>query len=187
MDILIVEDEILLGLLLAEALADAGHRALGPASCRTEALDLAAANPQLALVDIELRDGESGIELAKELARRGVPCLFATAQPEKARQHRTAALGLIAKPCSPAALIEAVRYVEALLAGERPAARPRGLELFASDVSAPESRLAPGAPALIPLLSGSPPPAPRPAVSERSAAPIEPPLADAGVLEALTG
>src|SRR6266700_3165648 len=40
MDIVIVEDEILLGLLLADALTDVGHRVLGPASCRAEALGL---------------------------------------------------------------------------------------------------------------------------------------------------
>ena len=52
MDILIVEDEILLGLLLADALAEVGHRVLGPASCRAEALGLVT----FALDDIDWDD-----------------------------------------------------------------------------------------------------------------------------------
>src|ERR1700674_6010813 len=102
MDILIVEDEFLLGLLLTEALGDVVHRVLGRASCRAEALGLVSdRTPQLALVDVELRGGESGIELATELRRHGVPCVFTTGQPNKARAHRELALGLVAKPYSP--------------------------------------------------------------------------------------
>jgi len=45
------------------ALTDAGHRVLGPASCRPEATALLASQlPQLAFVDIELRGGDSGID-----------------------------------------------------------------------------------------------------------------------------
>ena len=52
MDILIVEDEILLGLMLADTLADVGHRVLGPASGRAEALGLVSDRiPHLAFVD----------------------------------------------------------------------------------------------------------------------------------------
>jgi CheY-like chemotaxis protein len=130
MDILIIEDEFLLGLLLADALTDVGHRVLGPAACRAEALELLSGAPaELAFVDIELRGGESGIELARELGRRGVRCIFATGQPDRAREQSDAAVGLIAKPYSPGTVIEVVRLFEALFAGERLARVPRGLEL----------------------------------------------------------
>jgi two-component system, response regulator PdtaR len=138
MDILIVEDEVLLGLLLAEALAEVGHRVLGVAASRAEAVALVAGkNPDLALVDIELRGGDSGIELARELSPRGVPCVFTTAQPERARLHGDLAFGLVAKPYDPATIFAAVRYFEALQAGQGPARLPRGLELFAPLVVAP--------------------------------------------------
>lgn len=180
MDILIIEDEILLGLLLADALVDVGHRVLGPASCRAEALGFVSEGiPHLALVDIELRGGESGIELAMELGRRGVPCVFTTGQPARARAHRELALGLVAKPYSPATILEVVRYFEALHAGRRPAAVPRGLERFGPDVVAVSAALvetpAPAMAACASSQGGS-----FPAQTEQR-------LADAGVLEALTG
>src|SRR5438067_6985704 len=134
MDTLIVEDETLLGVLLAEALADVGHRVVGPASCRPEALGVLSGRiPQLAFVDVELRAGESGIELAAELRRRGVPCVFTTGQPGRAREHDGLALGLVAKPYNPAIILDVVRYFEAIHAGGRPARVPRGLELFRPD------------------------------------------------------
>jgi two-component system, response regulator PdtaR len=191
MDILIIEDEFLLGLLLADALTDVGHRVLGPAACRAEALELLSGAPaDLAFVDIELRGGESGIELARELERRGVRCVFATGQPDRAREQPDAALGLIAKPYSPGTVIEVVRYFEALFAGERLARVPRGLELFGRGplgasvelVDRSASAIAPsvglGALGAVPLataaISAGPPQA-----QQR--------LEDAGVLEALTG
>ena len=183
MDILIVEDEFLLGLLLAEALGDVGHRVLGPASCRAEALGLLTDRaPRLALVDLELRGGESGIELATELRRHGVPCVFTTGQPNKARAHRELALGLVAKPYNPMTILEVVRYLEALHAGERPARVPRGLEPFTPDVVPVSAVLAETpAPAMVACAS------PGPAISASLQPPTEQRLGDAGVLEALTG
>jgi two-component system, response regulator PdtaR len=176
-DILIIEDEFLLGLLVAQALSDAGHRVLGPASCRAEALAFAAeCIPQLALVDIELRDGESGIELAEELKLGNVPCVFATGEPEKARQHRALAMGLVRKPCSPATLIEAARYFGALLGGERPARVPRGLELFGPDaLPTSHGRLDAGDAALVPIQAGLPSGRPEALFrGRRSHSPIDP-------------
>ncbi|TMJ54620.1 MAG: response regulator [Alphaproteobacteria bacterium] len=191
MDIVIVEDEILLGLLLADALTDVGHRVLGPASCRAEALGLVSdRTPHLALVDIELRDGESGIELAAELRRHGVACVFTTGQPVGARAHRELALGLVEKPYNPTTILEVVRYFEALHAGERPAGVPRGLELFGPD-ALPVSLglLDTSAPAVVPCAgSGAPGAAPSAAaISASLPAQSEQRLGDAGVLEALTG
>ena len=184
MDILIVEDEILLGLLLADALTDVGHRVLGPASCRAEALGLVSdRTPHLALVDIELRDGESGIELAAELRRHGVACVFTTGQPVGARAHRELALGLVEKPYNPTTILEVVRYFEALHAGE-------GLEPFGPD-ALPVSLglLDTSAPAVVPC-AGSVGPGAAPSAAAISAslpAQTEQRLGNAGVLEALTG
>ncbi len=184
MDILIVEDEILLGLLLADALAEVGHRVLGPASCRAEALGLVSEGiPHLALIDIELRGGESGIELAMELRRDGVPCVFATGQPERARAHRELALGLVAKPYSPTRILEVVRYFEALRAGERPAGVPRGLEPFDPDVVPVSAVLVE---TTAPAMAACASPGCSPAISASLPTQTEQRLGDAGVLEALT-
>jgi DNA-binding response OmpR family regulator len=190
MDILIVEDEMLLGLLLAEVLTDVGHRVLGPASCRAEAIELLAdRTPHLAFVDIELRGSESGIELAAELRRYGVACVFATGQPGRARKHRELALGLVPKPYNPTTIIEVVRYFDTLLAGAHPPRVPRGLELFGPEVS-PVSAGLPDtpAPALIACAaagrSGAAPAAATPAAGRPQ---TDQHLGDACVLEALTG
>jgi DNA-binding response OmpR family regulator len=185
MDILIIEDEILLGLLLADALAEVGHRVLGPASCRAEAFGhVSEGSPHLALVDIELRAGESGIELAAELRRHGVPCVFATGRPERARAHRELALGLVAKPYNPTTILEVVRYFEALHAGERPAGVPRGLELFGPDLVPVSTGLVETpAPAMAACASSGC----SPAISASLPALPEHRLGDAGVIEALMG
>lgn len=154
MDILLVEDEALLGLLLGDALTDVGHRTLGPAADAAEAMArLGEGTPHLAFVDIELRGGDSGIEVALELHRRGIPCVFATGQPERARAHRELALGLVCKPYNPTTIVEVARYIAATAAGDRVTRLPRGFEDF---ISKP-------APVTLPALdSASPIPADRP-------------------------
>lgn len=188
MDILIVEDEILLGLLLADALTDVGHRVMGPASCRAEALGLLGERaPHLAFVDIELRGGESGIELAAELQRQGVPCIFATGQPGAAREHRALALGLVPKPYNPPTILEVARYFEALSAGQRPTHAPRGLELFGADASPVSFGLVDTPVAAVTLCATLQPPVVAPsAAAAGTRAQTDQRLGDSGVLEALT-
>jgi two-component system, response regulator PdtaR len=131
MNVLIAEDEFLLGLLLSEFLLEAGHAVLGPAITATEALGLAHATPpDLALVDIELRDGQSGIALAESLGRAGVPSIFVSAQGDLARANRRHAIGYIAKPYSPTLVVETVRFVAGLREGALPWRAPALFEPF---------------------------------------------------------
>jgi two-component system, response regulator PdtaR len=133
MNVLIAEDEFLLGLLLSEFLLDAGHAVLGPAMTAPEALALARATPpDLALVDIELRDGQSGIALVETLSREGVPSIFVSAQVDLARSNPHHALGYIPKPYTPALVIETVRWVEAVRNGAPAVRAPALFEMFAA-------------------------------------------------------
>ncbi len=76
---LVVEDEAVLALFVAEVLEGAGWRVLGPAASSAEALGLLAdASPDLAVLDVRLRRGNA-LPVAEALASRGVPFLFATA------------------------------------------------------------------------------------------------------------
>jgi two-component system, response regulator PdtaR len=131
MNVLIAEDEFLLGLLLTEFLLEAGHTVLGPAMTAREALALARATPpDLALIDIELRDGDSGIALAETLGREGVLSIFVSAQPDLARSNPRHAIGYIPKPYTPALVIETVRWVEAVRNGAPAVRAPPLFEPF---------------------------------------------------------
>ena len=134
MMILLVEDDFLIAMTPEAELTDAGHTVRGPASSASRALQLAAlAVPDLALVDINLRDGHGqGIGLARELRQRwGVPSPFLSGQSSEAHANRDAALGLISKPYRPETALKAIGLAEALWTGRPPpAALPHGLELF---------------------------------------------------------
>lgn len=76
--VLIVEDEYFIAQDLAEALQEAGAMVVGPAAHYDEAL-AAIANDgcDAAVIDLNLA-GEADFRVADELARRGVPFVFAT-------------------------------------------------------------------------------------------------------------
>jgi DNA-binding response OmpR family regulator len=133
MVILIVEDEILIGLGLSLVLSMAGHRVLGPASSVRRALAIAAREPpDLAFVDVDLEGDADGLEAARELhGRHDTTVVFLTADPQRARAARDIALGVIAKPYDPQTPLRAVELAADARAG-RPLTRvPRDLELFA--------------------------------------------------------
>lgn len=134
MIILVVEDESIIGLELEGRLQDAGHEVLGPAATVGNALELAEAKrPDLALVDINLGDGGSGIDLARQLLERwGTPSLFLSGQTQDARENDDAALGRIGKPFSAVAVLESVEVARAIADGEpvSPTSVPPELELF---------------------------------------------------------
>ena len=100
MQVLVVEDEAIIGADTVEMLREAGHTVAGPAATVDDAVRLAEeTHADLALVDINLCGTEEGPRLARALwALFGVPSLFVTAQPEQARQHKDAAVGVLTKP-----------------------------------------------------------------------------------------
>lgn len=71
--ILIVEDEALLGLMMAEWLQELGHEPLGPATSEDSALALVErGEAEAAFVDLQLAKGD-GYAVARALRARGVP------------------------------------------------------------------------------------------------------------------
>lgn len=77
--ILVVEDECLIGLCLAEELEALGFEVVGPfATCAEASAWLSSNTPDMAALDILLRGGPC-LEIARELRRRRVPMLFFTA------------------------------------------------------------------------------------------------------------
>lgn len=119
MVVLIVEDEVLVGMMLSLVLNVAGYRVAGPAGSARDALELAATvEPDIAFVDVNLERDADGIELARMLHQRyGTTCIFLTAQPQRAQAASDAALGVVAKPYNPDGLIEVVEYAAAIRRG----------------------------------------------------------------------
>lgn len=103
---LIVEDEIFVALDLERILIDAGYAVKAIAADRTGALE-AAADCSFALVDINLRDGPTGPELARTLAQDyGLKVVFVTANPGQIAEP-SGALGYVRKPFSADAILAA--------------------------------------------------------------------------------
>lgn len=77
--ILVVEDEVLIGMELASELTDAGWEVVGPANTLDQAIRLANDTPKLqaALLDVNLH-GHTVYPLAEALKGRGVPMIFCT-------------------------------------------------------------------------------------------------------------
>ena len=136
MRILIVEDEVVVAWMLADSLERAGHEVVGRAATMADALALcegAAAAPELALLDIKLRDGGNGVDVARALSERwGVRSIFASAQTEDARRARDVALGCVRKPYAPEAVVRCVEAARGVMGGRTPRCVPVGLNLFAA-------------------------------------------------------
>lgn len=130
--ILIVEDEAIVAAFLQSTLEDAGHATLGPAATEREALALAAPRkPDLALIDIALLDGDSGVSIARRLRERwNIPSLFVSGEVDVARANADCALGQVAKPYAPTTILQSLAIVEQLGRGVQPDRLPGGLELF---------------------------------------------------------
>ena len=79
-------------------------------------------NLDLALVDLNLRDGLTGPEIGRTLGARGVTVLFVTANPRLLGEGIAGAVGVITKPTDEDMVREAVDYALSVRRGG--AARP---------------------------------------------------------------
>ncbi len=100
--VLIVEDEFLIRLMLAESLTDEGYD-VAEASSGEEALNILAGDPgavQLALTDIQLGAAMDGYELAHRLRALApaLPIIFMTGRPDVTAGQMTARDRLVSKP-----------------------------------------------------------------------------------------
>ncbi len=132
MKVLIVEDDPLVGPAMKAVLRRAGHTVVGPVRDIAKAMRAAETeHPDLALVDYVLAGGEDGLCVVRRLkAEHGVPSLLVTGYDHRAEDVRDLALGLLSKPFSPTALIDAVGAAGALLTGGVPPFTPMALTLF---------------------------------------------------------
>lgn len=130
--ILIIEDEALVAMELRFVLEDLGHVVVGTvADARAARATVAETEIDLALVDIHLSDGPTGIELGRELAQEmGVTVLYMTANPGMLRQGVAGTIGVLSKPTDEPAVQKAVDYALRRRKGEPVEYAPPELQLF---------------------------------------------------------
>ena len=114
--VLIVEDEIFVALEIEQIVEDAGFGVGAIAADRAAAL-AHARDCDIALVDLNLRDGPTGPQIGMELAsQHGVRVIYVTANPAQIGEAAVAALGVITKPFRPQSIAAALE----LAAAEQP-------------------------------------------------------------------
>jgi two-component system, response regulator PdtaR len=128
--ILIVEDEMLVAMELESILEDLGHEPVGIAPDLQTAEAFTESPIDLALVDLNLRDGLTGPEIGKRLCTRGVGVLFITANPRVLGDGIAGTIGVLTKPTDEATVRAAVDYALNIRHGNRDAAPPTALRLF---------------------------------------------------------
>lgn len=112
--VLIVEDEILVGLMLEETLSDAGFTVVGVYRLGTAALDhMKKEAVDLLIVDVVLHGDLSGIDLARAVrAFWAGPIMFHTSASDPEIRRQMAAIPnatMLFKPTSITDLVQAVR------------------------------------------------------------------------------
>lgn len=127
--ILVVEDEIFVATEIEHVIDEMGFATVGIAANRKSALELAA-QTDVALVDLNLQDGPTGMGIGQVLAEQhGVTVLYMTANPSQLGEGVPGTIGVLPKPVTDselrAALAFAVARHEAL-----DASPPKRLHLF---------------------------------------------------------
>lgn len=110
-DVLIIEDEPIIALDLEAIVQDLGHRIVGVARTRKEAVNMIGEHrPSLVLADIQLADGSSGLDAVNDiLLSIDAAVIFITAYPERfLTGDRPEPAFLLTKPFEPEAVKAAI-------------------------------------------------------------------------------
>jgi CheY-like chemotaxis protein len=127
--ILVVEDEIFVATEIEHVIEEMGYSTVGIAPDKKTAMALAS-ETDVALVDLNLRDGPTGMAIGEALAHaHGITVLFMTANPQQLGDGIPGTVGVLPKPVTDSDLRAAVAFAVAQRqAGE--ATPPRRLQLF---------------------------------------------------------
>lgn len=112
--VLIVEDEMLLAMDIEALVEDCGHEVVAEVASLDEFEALAFDTcPQLALVDLHLAKGSSGLDVCRGISLRWPECVvvFLTANVSKLPPDYAGGHGVIAKPFSQSGMITALDYL----------------------------------------------------------------------------
>lgn len=111
--ILLVEDDALLALDLADMLTDAGYEVCDPANSNEVARRVIERDqPSFALLDFNLGK-ETSIPTAMELANRSIPFAYVTGRAEAVSTHPNApSAPVISKPYRPHEILQAIERID---------------------------------------------------------------------------
>lgn len=109
LNILIVEDEPLIAMMLEDFIAALEHEVAGTADSVAAALDLVRAGGfDAAILDVNLRGGETCWPIAEALSARGIPFALATGGSDEAIAEPHRRCPVLAKPYSIASVGRAI-------------------------------------------------------------------------------
>jgi len=135
--ILIVEDDPMLASFVALVVEGEGHTIAGIAATSKAARNMACESVDLALVDCNLADGLTGMELGRELADKyNIAVIYCTGQPEVLSNDIPGAIGVLTKPATADMIASAVVYgLKVKLFRELQGKCPTGLRMFRDHLS----------------------------------------------------
>lgn len=111
MRIFICEDNPIVTMMLEDIVADLGHSLAGTADMAEPALrGCLQSGADLALVDLDLADGPTGLGLVRDLAHHGIPSIVVSGQVATVPPGHLAA-ALVAKPIDERVLAGAIASV----------------------------------------------------------------------------
>jgi CheY-like chemotaxis protein len=107
--ILVVEDEMLVAMLIEDAIVDLGHEIVGPEMRLETALETAASEQfDFAILDINLA-GKQSFPVADCLSQRGIPFMFASGYGAAGLVDPYLSAKVIQKPFSPRQIEDALK------------------------------------------------------------------------------
>ncbi len=120
--VLLVEDEVLVGMAMRDLLTELGYSVLGPYGDVDEAITVASSNPiSAAVLDVNLA-GTLVYPLADALKTRQVPFVFVTGYGAESIDHKFSHVPVVKKPIEGPALRQALGATARLSPGYRAAA-----------------------------------------------------------------
>lgn len=128
---MIVEDQVILAMALELVLTDVDCEVVGCAMDSESALAIAATQqPDFALVDVNLLDGQTGPQIARLLVERHeTAVVFLTANPEQIPEGFAGALGAIAKPFDDDTIKDVVAFARQFIQFRTTGKTPRRFRL----------------------------------------------------------
>jgi DNA-binding NarL/FixJ family response regulator len=119
MRVLIVEDDFIIAMHLAQLVVDLGHEVCATVASASDGLAQAATlNPGVVLMDLRLAKGSSGLDAArKPHARHALRCIFVSGnvdEPTRTALMPYEPIDFICKPVLPVVLQRALKKAEGL-------------------------------------------------------------------------